>query len=131
MTADALALADRLVRAIEGADEAAIRAVYAPEARIWHNFDNKEQTVDENLRVLRWMTRILSERHYRVLRREAFPGGFVQQHVLEGALPDGQKFELAACLVCSVENGRITRLDEYLDSAATKSLQGFAARRQM
>jgi uncharacterized protein len=129
MSQDVLALADRFVRAIEDADEAAIKDIYAPDARIWHNFDNKEQTVEENLRVLRWMTRTLANRHYRVLRREAFPGGFVQQHVLEGVLPDGQRFELAACLVCSVKNGQITRLDEYLDSAATKPLQGFSARR--
>jgi uncharacterized protein len=129
MSQEALALAERFVRAIESADEAAIKAIYAPDARIWHNFDNKEQTVEENLRVLRWMTRTLTSRHYRVLRREAFPGGFMQQHVLEGLLPDGQRFELAACLVCSVRNGRIVRLDEYLDSAATQPLLSFAARR--
>jgi uncharacterized protein len=129
MSQEVLALAERLVQAIESADEAAITAIYAPDARIWHNFDNKEQSVEENLRVLRWMTRTLSKRHYRVLRREAFPGGFVQQHILEGVLPDGQRFELAACLVCTVKDGRISRLDEYLDSASTKPLLAFSARR--
>jgi ketosteroid isomerase-like protein len=128
MSGDTIALAERFFQAIEAGDEAAITAIYAPDARIWHNFDNQEQTVAENLRVLRWMIRRLSGRRYRVLRREAFPGGFLQQHVLEGVLPDGQRFELAACVVCTVQNGRISRVEEYLDSAGTKPLQGFVTR---
>lgn len=43
-------LARRFVRALNEKDEAAIRQIYAPDARIWHNFDDKSQTVDENMR---------------------------------------------------------------------------------
>ena len=129
VSGEIIALAERFFRAIEKADVAAIRAIYAPDARIWHNFDDKEQTVEENLRVLDWVTRTISNRHYRVLRRETFPGGFLQQHVLEGDLPDGTKYRLPACIVCTVKDGRITRLDEYLDSHGTKALSAFARSR--
>ncbi|MEQ1866437.1 MAG: nuclear transport factor 2 family protein [Micropepsaceae bacterium] len=112
----ALDLAARFVDAIERADIDQIRAIYAPDARIWHNFDGKEQTVEENLKVLRWMARNLTDRHYRIQRRVEIPGGFVQQHVLEGKTVRGP-FSMPACLVVLVEDGRITRLEEYLDSA--------------
>ena len=45
----------------------------------------------------------------------AFASG---QHVLRARGPEGQAIELRACMVCDVVDGRITRLDEYLDGAA-------------
>ena len=99
-----------------------MRACYAPDAKIWHNNDGLEQTVDQNLRVLKWMIRTLPERNYRVLRLEALSDGFLQQHVLEATLPDGRTWTLDACVICRVADGLITRLDEYLDSAQTNAL---------
>jgi uncharacterized protein len=95
--------------------------IYAPHARIWHNFDGKEQTVDENLKVLAWLGRNLTNRRYRILRRVAIPGGFLQQHVLEGETAGGP-FAMPACIVVLVDDGRITRLEEYLDSAHANRL---------
>ena len=123
MTAqDHLALAKRFVGAIQSGDVDTVRACYAPDAKIWHNNDGIEQTVDQNLRVLKWMIRTLPERNYRVLRLEALSDGFLQQHVLEAKLPDGRTWTLDACVICRVANGVITRLDEYLDSAQTNAL---------
>ena len=50
------------------------------------------------------------------------PSGYVQQHVLHATAPDGSKVESPACLVVEVREGRIRRLDEYLDSAAIAPL---------
>jgi ketosteroid isomerase-like protein len=123
MTAqDPLALADRFIRAIETGDIDAVRAAYAPDAKIWHNNDGLEQTVEQNLKVLAWMDRTISNRHYRIVRREALADGFFQQHVLEATLPDGTPWTLDACVIVRVEDGLIVRLDEYLDSAQTAVL---------
>ena len=121
-TQDHIALATRFVGAIQSGDVDAVRACYAPDAKIWHNNDGIEQTVDQNLRVLKWMMRVLPERNYRVLRLEALSDGFLQQHVLEATLPDGRTCTLDACVICRVADGLITRLDEYLDSAQTNAL---------
>lgn len=117
-----LALAEKFTRAIEFCDIEAVTGCYAPDARIWHNFDNVEQTVEENLKVLRWMARVLPERRYEILRRIAVPGGYVQQHVLTGKRPNGEAFAMPACLVVEVRDGRIARLEEYLDSAQAAAL---------
>jgi ketosteroid isomerase-like protein len=115
-----LETADRLFSAIERGDVAAIRDIYAPTAKIWHNNDGLTQTVDANLAVLGWVVANILELAYTEVRRNPTPTGFVQQHVMRGRLKSsGKEFRLPACIICEVEDGRITRLDEYLDSAHT------------
>ena len=112
-----LELAERLIAAIVAGDVEAVRDIYSPNARIWHNFDQLEQTVDENLGVLRWLVRNVSSLRYEEIRRHRTDAGFVQQHVLRGTSRSGQALELPACLICTVKDGHITRLEEYFDSA--------------
>jgi len=59
---DALVIAEKFFRAIEAGDVDAIRAIYAPDAVIWHNNDQLEQSVDDNLRVLGWVAKNLKNR---------------------------------------------------------------------
>ena len=121
---DALAVAERFFNAIERGDIEAVRSIYAPDARIWHNFDRKEQTVEENLRILGWMSRNLRAKRYKVERRVPIPGGFLQQHVLQAETAGGP-FDMPACIVVLVNaEGRIARLEEYLDSAQANRLTG-------
>ncbi|MGB3809590.1 MAG: nuclear transport factor 2 family protein [Parvibaculum sp.] len=118
-----IALAECFVSAIERGDIEAVKGCYAEDARIWHNFDNVDQTVAENLKVLGWMSRVLSDRKYNILRRVTIPGGYLQQHVLSGKLKSGAPFSMPACLVVLVKDGRISRLEEYLDPAQAAALQ--------
>ena len=122
MTQDIFALADRVMAAIELGDSAAIAACYAQDARIWHNFDGVAQTLEENLATVAWIEKRLANRKYEIVARHAFDGGYVQQHVLTGTLTSGEPFRMPACLVVRVKNGKITRLDEYLDTGHTKAL---------
>ena len=110
-------IADRLFAAIEAGDLDTVRALYAPDAVIWHNTDGTEQTVEQNLRVLRWVVDHLPDRRYEEVRRSPTPTGFVQQHVLRCTRDDGTRVEVPACLVVTCHKGRIVRLEEYLDSA--------------
>ena len=108
-------IADRLLAAIGAADTDALRAVYAPDAAIWHNFDEREQTVDENLVTLTDLHRRATALEYTEIRRFPAPGGFVQQHVLLGQAKGGP-LRMPAMIRFWVEAGRITRLEEYLDT---------------
>uniref|UniRef100_UPI0037CAA29E nuclear transport factor 2 family protein n=1 Tax=Phenylobacterium sp. TaxID=1871053 RepID=UPI0037CAA29E len=87
----------RYMAAVQAGDMDAVRACYAPDAKLWHNTDGIEQTVEENMKLLGWMVRRMPDRHYRILRREALSDGFVQQHVLEASLPDGALWTMDAC----------------------------------
>jgi ketosteroid isomerase-like protein len=119
---DVGAFADRFMAALEASDREAVRAFYAPDAKLWHNFDNVDQSVDENLKMFEWMARKLPQRRYRILRREPLADGWLQQHVLEGQLPDGRSLQLHACCVITMKNGLITRLEEYVDPAQASVL---------
>jgi ketosteroid isomerase-like protein len=120
-----LALADKLFTAIAGNDTDALRAeVYAPDVVVWHNNDDHEQRIDENLKVLRWLHRNVAAKRYEEVRRQATPTGFVEQHVLRGTAPNGTELNIFACLVVTVANGRIVRIDEYLDGNAVAALAG-------
>lgn len=119
---DMIEFAGRFLGAIERGDIETVRASYHPDAKVWHNNDGIEQSVDDNLKVLGWMARTLATRHYRVIRLEALPDGFFQQHVLETTLPNGRTWNLDACVVVRVVDGLVVRLDEYLDSAKIAEL---------
>ncbi|AII03574.1 MULTISPECIES: nuclear transport factor 2 family protein [Rhodococcus] len=120
-------LADRFFAAVSDGDETTLTELYAPDARIWHNDDGREQTVTENLRVLRWLSRTLDDLRYEDIRRHELPDGFAQQHVLRATLPGHGLLEVPASLFVRVVGGRITRIDEYVDSAATQPLRTLAA----
>jgi len=108
-------IADRLISAIAAADLDGVRAAYAPDAAIWHNFDQREQTVDENLATLVDMHKRATGLEYTQIRRFLAPEGFVQQHVLVGQAKGGPLC-MPAMIRFTVEDGRIARLEEYLDT---------------
>jgi ketosteroid isomerase-like protein len=110
-------LAMQLFASIEAGDVDAVAGLYADDAVIWHNFDGIEQPRELNLVVLAWMTRNVDKLRYEEIQRRHFEGGFVQQHVLRGETKAGAALEVPSCLIVHVDEGRITRIDEYLDSA--------------
>jgi ketosteroid isomerase-like protein len=62
-------------------------------------------------------------RRYLERRVQETASGFVQEHVLHVTRRDGKQFELPAAIICTVQDGRIVRLNEYLDSAHVAALR--------
>lgn len=122
--ADMLTLAKHFFAAVTSGDIDAVRACYEPDAIVWHNTDGISQTIDENLRTLGWIARNVKDFRYEDVRCQSTPNGFVEQHLTCGTSPSGKPFAIPACIVCTVVDGRITRLDEYLDSAQTTAIAG-------
>jgi ketosteroid isomerase-like protein len=120
---DTLSLARRFIEAVEAGDVPTARSCLADDALIWHNFDEVEQTVDQNMALLEWMMGRCTERRYELTRLEEIEGGYLQQHVLRLVSRSGEKITLHACVVVRVANGRIQRIEEYLDPAPTTKLR--------
>jgi ketosteroid isomerase-like protein len=111
-------VAGRLIAAIESGDLDTFAGCYAPGAVIWHNNDNLEQDPATVVKVLGWLRKRVDGLCYEEMRVQPTPSGYVEQHVLRGTARDGSPFEVPACLVVTVgDDGLITRLDEYVDSA--------------
>lgn len=113
----------RFFTALEAGDIETVRAIYAPDALIWHNDDLLEQSVEDNLKVLAGLHRAVSGLRYDVIRRAPVADGVLQQHVLRGTLPTGAEVELHAAMYLQVQDGHITRIEEYLDSGKRASIR--------
>lgn len=124
---EALEAAKRLFDVVERGKLDEMRNVFAPDATIWHNTDNTTIGVEQSINGIRAIQGISDQFHYTDIRRAPIPSGFVQQHTLLVRLKDGRLFEDRACCVCSVQDGRITHMDAYHDSATFKDA-GFPKR---
>jgi ketosteroid isomerase-like protein len=110
-------LADRFVNAIESADRQSLESIYAPDAVVWHNYNNLEQSRNDNIAAIAKHPQLFKSFQYANIRRAFFDGGFVQQHVARGIKAGGQAFEVPVCMVVTVRGDHISRVDEYFDSA--------------
>ena len=115
--AEKIDLARRFFAAVERGDLETVRSLYAPDAKIWTAQDPAERSPEENLAVLAWVKENVRNFRYEEVRCQPTPTGFVEQHVTCGTAPGGGQFRFPACLVVRVENSKVTRLDEYFDTA--------------
>ena len=122
--ADIATLADRMFAAIEAGDVDAVRGIYADDVTVWHNFDNTDQSRDQNLATLGWMHAHASNLRYTEVRRIVLDHGFVQQHVLRATARNGVEMVIPAILHIHCADGRITRVEEYLDPAQAAAMRG-------
>lgn len=118
-----LELARRFMDVLEAGDIDGARACLTPDAGIWHNFDDQTQTVDQNMALLEWMKGRAARRHYEITRLEEIEGGYLQQHVLHLRSLSGEELKMHACVVVTVRDGLISRIEEYLDPAPSMRLR--------
>ena len=80
--------------------------------------NGKSQDRAASVALLKNFTGRIRNLRYDVQMREEIPVGFVQRHILRGQTASGAELAVPVCLVVHVEDGRIRKLYEYLDSAA-------------
>jgi len=107
---------DEFIGAILAGDGDKVISMYADGATIWHNFDNIDQAPVDNVKTLRALHRMIPGFHYDEVRRTVLPDGLWQQHVLRATTPRGE-LSIPAALRIYISDGKITRLEEYLDPA--------------
>jgi ketosteroid isomerase-like protein len=113
-----LQAADRLFAAITQGDVGTVAALWADDVTVWHTGDERDSDKARALKVIRWYVGATTYRHYDVLDRQVFDGGFVQQHILHADGHNGGKIAMRVCIVIKVgTEGLINRIDEYFDPA--------------
>lgn len=114
---DVLSVAEALSDAITSRDLAAVDRLYTDETRVWHSYDRQEQNRSQTLAFLEAFFEKAADIRYTDIRRVRTDEGYVQQHVIHTTLKDGSVFEpRPVCIVAKVENGKVLRVDEYLES---------------
>ncbi len=118
----ALAAGERLFHTVEHGDLEDLWRIFGDGAMVWHNTDEKLTDVATSITNLRKIRETSQEFRYVDIRRQPTPTGFVQQHTLILTLADGRSIRDLCCCVCTVQDGRITHMDAYHDSAATSRM---------
>ena len=111
-------VADRLFAAIERGDLDAVTAMWSDDVVVWRLGGGRERDKTRARSVIAWFVDATADRCYEVLDREFFDTGFVQQHILHATSRAGEKVALRVGMVVKLgDDGRIRRIDEYLDPA--------------
>ena len=118
-----LELGRRFIRCIESRDIEGARACMHPDAEIWHNYDRRSQTVDENMQTAERLMSKSKSMKYNYKRMIETEEGYLQQHVLEIETLDGETVEGEAIAYVIVRDGKIARIEEYLDPAQLAKLR--------
>jgi ketosteroid isomerase-like protein len=110
-------LCHRFFDAIERRDVAAVAELYAPDFAFWTNLTGTESSRDQNLATLRDGYALLRRRTYDDRTIDTFETGFLVRFSVNVVQHNGRRASLSACIVAQCKDGRITHIDEYLDSS--------------
>ena len=114
-------IAKALFAALAGNDDQAVRSLCAPGLRARQN-SGAPMDLETLLAFNRAVHAVVKDFRYADAVRSATATGFVEEHAVRGALPDGTTFDLAVTIVADISDGKITALREYLDTAAAAGL---------
>jgi len=119
---DHLEIAEKLCTALITGDIPALREIFHEDAKIWHNFDDITLTVEQYADRLGPFLGAFHEIDFKNSRRFATDTGFVQEHELAGTHVSGKFVSCPACLIVTIEAGKVTRLNDYIDHGPMSAL---------
>lgn len=110
---------DRMFAALAAGEVEPALACLSDDAKVWHGFDGLAHDKAAMRAQYQGLVDAFPARDFVDVRRQPTPTGFVQQHVMTATTSTGQRKAWPACVIVRIENGLITRLDEYIDRAGT------------
>ena len=114
-------LADRLFDAFVAHDLDTVEEMMAPDAAIIQN-GNRMPFAEARV-MIEGLVGVLGDHRYEQVRRVIGADTVVEEHQVRSTTPGGHQIDLAACVVVRVNgDGKITSLDEYVDTAPLSHL---------
>ena len=113
---------ERFLKAIETCNEAGLHEVYRDDIVIWHSFTNATIARDAGIAMLARLWRDGVRVRYVFDDQLVVGNRGVRRHRVEATTRGGQRIVLHAAMFATVEDGQISRLDEYVDSKEVEAL---------
>jgi ketosteroid isomerase-like protein len=110
------ALCHQFFDALEKRDVDTIDSLYADDMEFWINITGEAKPRDKSLAATRDGYARHRRRTYNDRRVNTFDCGFIAQYSLNIVRHDGQESSFWACVIAQCRNGKITRMEEYIDS---------------
>ena len=98
--------------------------IYAKDCIIWHNVFGRDTSAADNVAGAAAGYARQRRRLYNDRKIDTFEGGFVVRYTLHGVQHSGHTGALWICIVALCKDGKITRIDEYLDSGKFAAWRG-------
>lgn len=109
-------LCHRFFDALESRDVETIEGLYADGMEFWINVTGQAKPREESLKATREGYARHRRRTYNDRIINTFKTGFIVQYTLNIVRHDGQQSAFWACVVAQCRDGKITRMEEYIDS---------------
>jgi ketosteroid isomerase-like protein len=119
-----LAAAEAFIAATGSNDGAAVTAMCAPGALTWHNYDNLEAPSADTGKALDWVHQAVPDVVWQTRSLKPTSDGFVWQATLTGTAPGGPLNAYSCVIISLDDDGRIKRIEEYLDRGQTRVMLG-------
>jgi ketosteroid isomerase-like protein len=87
------------------------------DAVMWHNYDPTEVPAAQAAANLAAIQAVLPDCRFEEVRAHGTGAVSVAQYVFTATLPDGSCLRAPGCFVVHERDGRIARIEEYMDSA--------------
>lgn len=120
-------LARRFLDAIGERDLDGLRAIVDEGALFWTNLGQEDVDRETRLARVAMEFSLFETFTFEAARIDEFADGFVVRASARGSLGDGQRFEFPVCIVGETRDGRIVRLEEYVDSGPVAPILGALA----
>ena len=102
--------------------EGAPLKMYAEDATLWHNTDEVEGPATEGRQNLAILRNAVPDFHAAETRLHVWDDGCALQYAFVGTLPSGAALGIPGCIIITVRDGLIQRVQEYVDSAHAAAL---------
>ncbi len=123
-TESACALVDRFFNAFATKDLDTLSACLTPDAVIWHSFDGICARREQALKSWQNIFAAVPGMAVADIRQEEVPGGVIRRHLMILIDSQGNKKGMAATIFVSVNDGLISRVDEYISPSAFLPVEG-------
>jgi ketosteroid isomerase-like protein len=111
-----LDIAEAIGRSVATRDLGIARSLFAPGATVWNAMGDATMTVQDGLRLLQAVLDVTSELSYTDVRVTPTAQGYLDQHYVHVVMKSGQHIRFPAIMVVTINDGLITRLEEYIEA---------------
>jgi ketosteroid isomerase-like protein len=111
-------IAEAIGRSAATRDLDIARRLFAPGATVWNAIGDATMKVEDSLRSLQAVLDVTSELSYTDVRVMPTAQGYLEQHYVDAVMKGGQHVRIPAIMVVTVNDGLITRLEEYIEANA-------------
>lgn len=98
-------------------------SLFTDDATMWHNTDGHDAPVAGRTEIQARIRALVPDYRIEDAVIDGFTDGWVSRHVVRGTLPDGGQLEMRVAVVGTVRDGKVARLQEYVDSAHVEPLR--------